>query len=266
MEGIMKTSEAAFASFYKIIQKLRAPDGCPWDREQTPLTLRAHLIEEAYECVDAIDQKDTEHIKEELGDVALLVAMISSMYEESSTFTMADVLDTISEKLIRRHPHVFGETKVDSSGAVLEQWQIIKETVEGREKKDSLMDEVSRSLPPLERAYKLQKKAAKVGFDWTNADQVWDKVHEETDETRAACAEGSHDHIEEEIGDLIFSVVNIARYLKVDPMIALNRSTTKFVNRFKYIEKTMKNTGEIMSAEQFDRMDALWDEAKGKGL
>jgi len=260
-----KTSDS-FARALGVVERLRAPDGCPWDREQTPMTMRGNLIEESYEAVEAINEGDASHVREELGDVFLLAMMLSYMYEQEGAFTVSEVFDGLSDKLIRRHPHVFGESDADTPDAVVKQWNEIKATVEGRGKKDSLMDEVSHALPPLERAYKLQKKAAKVGFDWLRVEDVWAKVEEELEEAREAASGESHDRREEEIGDLLFSVVNISRFLGVDPMIARHRCVAKFVARFKFGEKTMKEKGEAMSRDTFERMDALWDEAKRQGL
>jgi tetrapyrrole methylase family protein/MazG family protein len=188
------------------------------------------------------------------------------MYEQEGSLTLPGILDGLSDKLVRRHPHVFGESDADTPDKVVEQWNQIKETVEGRGKKDSLMDQVSHALPPLERAYKLQKKAAKVGFDWLKVEDVWAKVDEELREAREAAQGNDEGHKEEEIGDLLFSVVNISRFLGVDPMVALHRCIAKFSARFKYVEKAMKADGVAMSADSFERMDGLWDEAKEKGL
>jgi tetrapyrrole methylase family protein/MazG family protein len=261
-----------------VVKRLRAPDGCPWDIEQTPESTRANLIEEAYECVEAINEKDPAHIREELGDVFLLATMLAYMYEQEGAFSVSDSLEEVSDKLIRRHPHVFGDAVAADSAAVLKQWDEIKVKVEGRKTKDSVLDKVSRALPPLERAYQLQKKAAKVGFDWLRAEDVWDKVAEELTETREACGElvasgadgedhggvgeAAREHLEEEIGDLLFSVVNISRFLKVDPAVALHRAIGKFDRRFRHVEKSMKARGHEMCPDTFAEMDALWDEAK----
>jgi tetrapyrrole methylase family protein / MazG family protein len=256
----------AFGRLYSIVARLRAPDGCPWDREQTPKSLRGSVVEEAYELVEAIDEADAAHVAEEAGDLFLLATMIPYMHEEAGDFSVADVLSGISDKLVRRHPHVFGDTKAETPDAVLKQWNEIKEKVEGRRKKDSLLDEVSRALPPLERAYKLQKKAAKVGFDWAEASEVWAKAREELEESEAACeasaASGDRDALEEELGDLLFSAVNLARFLKVDPAIALHAANEKFSRRFRHVEKRMAEAGESLSAANMKRMDAFWDQAK----
>jgi tetrapyrrole methylase family protein/MazG family protein len=257
---------AAFGRLYSIVARLRAPEGCPWDREQTPKSLRGSVVEEAYELVEAIDEGDASHVAEEAGDLFLLATMIPYMHEEAGDFTVADALSGIGDKLVRRHPHVFGDATAETPDAVLRQWNEIKEKVEGRRKKDSLLDEVSRALPPLERAYRLQKKAAKAGFDWAEAAAVWAKAREELEESEAACevsaASGDRDALEEELGDLLFSAVNLSRFLKVDPAIALNAANEKFSRRFRHVEKRMAETGLALSSENMARMDAYWDEAK----
>ena len=263
------TSESgggAFDLLCDVVARLRGPDGCPWDREQDPASLRECLIEETYECIEAIDEKNPAHIREELGDILLVVTMLARMYEEQGLFSAADVSRTICEKLIRRHPHVFGETKVRDSGEVLENWEKIKVEQEGRKPKDSVLDEVSAGLPPLERAWKLQKKAAKAGFDWPNVEGVAGKIQEELAEVMEAVAENAnnptHERIEEELGDLLFSAVNLCRYLKVEPSVALRRTNSKFTERFRYMEKKMKDAGREMKPENLDVMDRYWNEAK----
>jgi len=263
----MNTAEA-FQSLYDIVVRLRGPGGCPWDREQSPQSMRGDLIEETYECIEAIDEKDGPHIREELGDLFLLATMLAYMHEQEGIFSVSDALETVSEKLIRRHPHVFGDTKVSGSAEVLDNWAKIKVEQEGRAPKDSILDEVSRGLPPLERALKLQKKAAKAGFDWPDIEGVIEKIREELEEARAAAASvsanGSEaaEKIEEELGDLLFSVVNLCRFLKVEPSIALQRTNSKFTERFKYVEKKMKAGGMEMKKENLQTMDELWNEAK----
>lgn len=280
-----------------ILRQLRSPEGCPWDREQTPESLRSALIEEVYETVDAINKGDLAHVCEELGDAYLMITMIAEIYEERGDFSIEDVLQGVNEKLIRRHPHVFSTAAADNPDAVAMQWEEIKEKVEGR-RKDSVLDSVSHALPPLERAYRLQKKAAKAGFDWNSAEPVWDKIAEELAETRDAwvarastdaraetasqsetvqqskaavqaetapqseTAARQREHLEEELGDLLFSVVNVARFLKIDPAVAMQRSNAKFDRRFRYVEKNMKDRGSEMCQDSFDEMDALWEDAK----
>lgn len=266
--------ESAFRRLYDIFTRLRAPDGCPWDREQTPKSIRGNLIEEAYECVEAINDGEIDHVKEELGDVMLVATMMAVIYEERGDFTVAEALDTVSDKLVRRHPHVFADAEAETPDAVLRQWNDIKEKVEGRRKKDSVLDSVSKALPPLERAYKLQKAAAKVGFDWPDSDGPWDKLEEELRESREACAaieakaaSGGDDSaekaaLEDELGDLFFSLVNVARKHRVDPAIAMHRALEKFSRRFRHVEKAMAAAGEAMEQGKLEMMDRYWDEAK----
>ena len=287
----MSEAATSFERLYGIVKRLRAPDGCPWDREQSPATLRGDLIEETYETVEAIDQKDPEHVREELGDVFLLVTMIAYMHEQEGSFSVSDALEEVSAKLVRRHPHVFGESDAKTAEEVLAQWAKIKVEQEGRKPKDSILDEVSRALPPLDRAHKMQKKAAKVGFDWPSIDGVWGKIEEELGEAKEACAakaavaekvalvagtgnaaasgsadaaaaDAAHAELEAELGDLLFSVVNVCRYLKVDPSVALHGANVKFYDRFRHVEKRMKENGEAMEKGKLALMDGYWDEAK----
>ena len=257
-------TKEAFGRLYEIVSRLRSPEGCPWDREQTPASIRGNLLEEAFECVEAINEGDSAHIQEELGDLYLLATMLTVMYEETGAFTTADSLRTIAEKLIRRHPHVFGDSTADTPDAVIAQWNDIKEKVEGRRKKDSALDGVSRALPPLERAYKLQKAAAKVGFDWPNHHGTWDKLAEELAECRQVCTakETKLVDIENELGDLLFSAINVARKHHVDPALALHRTIEKFTTRFRHVEKRMKDSGQAMEPGMLAAMDVFWEEAK----
>ncbi|MDR1655917.1 MAG: nucleoside triphosphate pyrophosphohydrolase [Treponema sp.] len=265
----------AFKRLYDVVARLRAPGGCPWDREQNPKTLRGDLIEETYECVEAVDEGDPDHIREELGDLFLLVTMLSYMHEQENSFTVAEVLDTLREKLIRRHPHVFGEAKAQdgaeltskevTSEEVLRNWVRIKVEQEGRRPKDSILDEVSKGLPPMDRSYKLQKKAAKAGFDFLELKGVCAKIREELEEAEKELERGetaAEAALETELGDLLFSVVNLCRYVKIEPSVALQRSNNKFTERFKHVEKRMKEAGMEMKRENLALMDKFWDEAK----
>jgi tetrapyrrole methylase family protein/MazG family protein len=269
----------SFKKLCGIVARLRGPGGCPWDREQTPLSLRGDLIEETYECIEAINENDPSHVKEELGDIFLLVTMLAYMYEQEGTFTISDVLDKLSEKLTRRHPHVFGTSSGGTTLAakpapglttdgVLQNWAKIKVEQEGRKPKDSILDEVSSGLPPLDRAWKLQKKAAKAGFDWPDAAGVIAKTKEELAEVeaavKAAAGKPVDANLEEELGDLLFSAVNLCRFFDVEPSIALQRTNIKFTERFKHVEKRMKGSGEEMIAGNLDIMDNYWNEAKSK--
>jgi len=263
-----RTAEA-FKLFYTVVARLRARDGCPWDLEQTPSSIRGNIIEEAYELAEAITENDSPHMKEETGDLYLLATMVAYMSQQEGRYTVADALYEGARKLIRRHPHVFGEAEVKSPDQVVQQWNEIKERVEGRRKKDSLLDEVHRHLPPLEKAYKLQKKAAKVGFDWKTSQDIWHKLEEELAELEHARiasedAPDARDALEEEFGDLLFTVVNAARLYDVDPSIALHRANEKFSRRFRHVETRMKENHLAMSPEHMEQMDAFWDEAKRK--
>jgi tetrapyrrole methylase family protein/MazG family protein len=268
MSGKTDDSAAAFRRLTGIVTRLREPGGCPWDQEQSPATLRGDLIEETYECVEAIDEKDPSHTAEELGDLFLLVTMISYMYQQEGAFSIADVLNRVGDKLIRRHPHVFGEVKVKDSAEVLDNWAKIKVEKEGRRPKDSILDEVSRALPPLDRAWKLQKKAAKAGFDWPEVMGVIAKIEEELAEVKDAATKalktgGAADAaVEEELGDLLFSVVNFCRFLGVEPSVALQKTNVKFTSRFRYVEKQMRETNQEMKKENLAVMDGFWEEAK----
>jgi tetrapyrrole methylase family protein/MazG family protein len=274
--------DGAFKALYDTVVRLRAPDGCPWDREQTPASLRGDLIEETYECVEAIDEKDPAHIREELGDLYLLATMLAYMHEQEGHFSVEDVLRSVTEKLIRRHPHVFGESRNGSgplsSAEALQNWGKIKVEQEGRKPKDGLLDGVSRGIPPLDRAHRLQKQAAKAGFDWPDSKGVIGKLEEELGETceaigaleaisrrageepgeRTRCQEA----LEEELGDLLFSAVNLCRFLKVDPSAALQGANAKFVRRFSHVEKRMRETGREMNPGNLQAMDSFWEEAK----
>jgi tetrapyrrole methylase family protein/MazG family protein len=259
-----------FERYYETIKTLFGPDGCPWDREQTPESLRTNLAEEMYECVEAIDEGDAGHIREELGDVFSVVMMIAYIFESRGAFTIDDVAGGITDKLVRRHPHVFGDVKVRDSDEVLVNWAKIKRDVEGRAEKASAMDEVSKALPPLERAWKLQKKAAKKGFDWASLDGVLEKLREEIAEAEheienAGEKPGESVPLEEELGDVLFSVVNLCRRLHIDPSMALARTNAKFVNRFKYIEEKCKADGVEMSKDTINTMEQYWQEAKRGG-
>ncbi|MBQ5472035.1 MAG: nucleoside triphosphate pyrophosphohydrolase [Treponema sp.] len=284
----------AFERFLETIQTLRAPGGCPWDREQTPLSMRRDLIEETFEAVDAISQQDSDHAKEELGDVLLNTMMIAYMHEQEDKFAIADSINELTDKLIRRHPHVWPQSEgssqvkgqVKNAEEVLNQWDRIKQNVEGRTG-SSILDEVPQGFPPLLKAYKFQKKAAKKGFDWNQLEPVIDKVKEELQEVQQAHADlvqinsenkepftlkstpeidKAQLHVEEEIGDLLFAVVNYARKLGVDPETALNRTNQKFYNRFTYVEKQMQENNIPMDIEHLAQEDEFWNQAKKLGL
>lgn len=291
LKGEFNTAAKAFNRLYNVVKILRCPEGCPWDKEQTPLSMRRDLIEETFEAIDAITQEDSFHAKEELGDVMLNATMISYMYEQKGDFSVAEVLNELAEKLIRRHPHVFPEsegsvcanTPVKNGEQVLNQWDRIKENLEGR-KTECILDEVPQGFPPLLKAYKMQKKAAKKGFDWDNVEDVKAKITEELAEVEEARlkvnellknqdvhvfemksskeADEAQKELEGEIGDLLFAVVNYARHLGVDPETALNATNTKFHKRFSYVQKKMEENEIPMIQENLSKMDEFWNEAK----
>lgn len=245
-----------------VIKTLRSPDGCPWDIVQTHKSLRRNLIEEVYEVIEAIDLEDEKLLCEELGDLLMQVVFHARMAEEAKMFSMQDVIDGITEKLIRRHPHVFGDVNVKDAGEVLTNWEAIKRA----EKKDrtSVLDGIPKDLPALMSAYKLQHKAAKVGFDWPDIDPVWDKLEEELHELEEAIADGKVEKIEEELGDVLFTVVNIARFLKIDAEVALTGTNRKFKKRFSYIEAKVKAKHQRWENLSLIDLDELWQEAKAQ--
>ena len=263
------SSEAAasFERLFSIIQRLRGPDGCPWDKEQSPRTLRPSLLEEAWECISAIDNGDDANMEEELGDLYLLVTMMAWMKEQESSFSVSSALAHISDKLVRRHPHVFGTSAATSVEQVLTQWDAIKaheKASRGEPGPASALDRVSVSLPPLERSVELQKKAAKVGFDWPDPAPVWGKIDEELHELREALAGHDERRIEEEAGDLLFSVVNLSRLLKISPETALHRTNMKFERRFREVERRCAARGIAPADAGLELLDSLWNEVKSQ--
>lgn len=254
-----RETDKLFFEYLTVVRRLRKD--CPWDREQTHQSIRHSLIEEAYEVVEAIDHNDLGELKKELGDLLLHVAFHAIMAEEKEAFNIEDVLKSSMEKLIRRHPHVFGETKVESAGHVKANWEKIKMS-EGRE---SLMDGVPKELPSLLRAHRLQEKASKVGFDWKEKRHVWEKVREEIDELHHSENKGTPEETEEEFGDLLFALVNYSRFLNVNPENALRKSTEKFIRRFQGIERELKRRGRRVEESTLEEMDKLWDAGKKSG-
>lgn len=244
----------------EIVQILRAPGGCPWDAEQTHESIRRNFLEEAYEAVEAIDEGSPDHLKEELGDVLLQVVFHARMEEEHGSFSLDDVADGICKKLIYRHPHVFGEVSVSGSGEVLHNWEELKRREKHQSTHTQALDSVARSLPALWRAEKVQKKARKAGFDWPDFSGASDKLSEELSEFKAAAA-GNGD-VEEELGDLLFSAVNAARFVKVDPEEALRRATDKFISRFRAVETQAARLGRPMEEMTLPELDKLWEQAK----
>lgn len=244
-----------------IMHRLRAPGGCPWDAEQTHGSLVTNLIEEAYETVDAIQRCDMEHLEEELGDLLLQVVFHSELAEEAKRFNLDDVARGISEKLVRRHPHVFGESSAGTSDAVLQQWDEIKRGEKGTTDQPYLHG-VGKGLPALLRASKLQKKAAKVGFDWPTQTGVLAKIREEILELEAAVDEQDLAAVDEELGDLLFSVVNLARFRKLDPEMVMAAANEKFERRFNEMESRLKAKGKTLEQASEAEMDDAWEAAK----
>ena len=260
-------TESKFTDFVGIVKRLRKE--CPWDREQTNDSIKANTIEEAYEVVEAIDNKNYEELKKELGDLLLHVVFHTQIAEEGNYFKIDDVIDSIKEKLIRRHPHVFGEVKVADSNEVKKNWEEIK-LGEGRE---SVLEGVPFNLPALQRAHRLQEKAAKVGFDWAKKEDVWKKVIEEIEEMHEIenlksqnlnkeKVEELQAKLEKEVGDVFFAMVNYARFLGINPEDALRRTNDKFIKRFDYVQKKVKETGKAINESNLEEMDKYWNESK----
>lgn len=244
-----------------VMAKLRGEHGCPWDKAQTHQTLRRFLLEEVYEMLDAIDQQDVQGIREELGDVLYQVVIHARIAEEQGLFSAQDVVKDIAEKMIRRHPYVFGEKSLENIGASMLNWDRLKQG-EQRQHHTHLLDGVVKGLPSLLQAYKLQEKAAKVGFEWNEIDEVFDKFQEEWQELRSAIKEQELDHIEEEAGDVLFVFANICRRLKIEPECALHRANTKFRRRFSYVEERVQSSSRSWSDFSLDELDSFWNEAK----
>lgn len=251
-----------FDKLLHIMKALRAPNGCPWDRQQTHASIKSQLIEEAYELLEAIDENDPTAIAEELGDLLLHIAFHIQIAEENNEFTADTVIDGINTKLIRRHPHVFSDAHAATPHDVLKQWEEIKKK---EKKRKSILDGIPRHLPAVLRACKLQQRAAHVGFDWDNFKDVIAKLHEELDEFEEARKAQDAKHMEEELGDALFSLINVARYVGSNPEDALQGTMQKFIDRFQYIEKTLLQQGSSIEQADLKTMDALWNEAKRRG-
>ena len=245
-----------------IMRILRAPGGCPWDAEQNHETIKKNLIEETYEVIEAVNKQDTELLKEELGDVLLQVVFHAAMEEEKGVFDFTDVADGICKKLIERHPHVFGETVISGVDDVLTNWDSIKRKTKGQKTTTQSMLSVPRELPALMRATKLQKKAADVGFDWSDVSGALDKLQEEIDELRQAVENRDSENMSEELGDVLFSAVNVSRFIKTDAEEALTAASDKFLARFTTVEKLAGERNIDMKSSTLEELDKLWDEAK----
>ena len=254
----MKRSQQLFAfeRLLDIMDELR--EQCPWDRKQTFESLRHLTIEETYELGDAILDNDLQEIKKELGDLLLHIVFYAKIGSEQNAFDIGDVANEICDKLINRHPHIYGDTKVDDADQVIKNWESIK-LKEGR---NSVLEGVPKSLPALVKAFRIQEKAAGVGFEWDNAEDVLDKVKEEITEFNQEVEDQNLDKMEDEFGDVLFSLINYARYLKINPELALERTNKKFIKRFKYIEESAKNEGKVINELTLDQMEVFWNKAK----
>lgn len=256
-----EASGTSFSRLVDIVARLRAPDGCPWDREQTPQSATPYLIEEAHEAAEAIDSGDPKAMREELGDLLLQVVFQSQMIADTSgAFTVGDVAREVTEKLIRRHPHVFGDTKVSGTDEVLVNWEKIKQ--QEKSARQSMLDGLPKALPALLKAYRLGQKAARVGFDWPDIEGVLQKISEEIRELHEARTTHDERRIEDEFGDLLFTLANLGRHLDIDPEGALRRATDRFMQRFQWMEHEATRRGLVLNALDAAQWDALWEEAK----
>ncbi|MGD7046462.1 nucleoside triphosphate pyrophosphohydrolase [Jeotgalibacillus proteolyticus] len=262
--------EQAYGEFFKlrqIIAVLRSPDGCPWDREQTHESLKKHLIEEAYELLEAIDQKDIDHITEELGDVLLQVMLHAQIGEDDGYFTIQDVIRTLTEKMIRRHPHVFGDKEAKTADDVRSNWQSIKQQEKGTQQEaPSLLKGKGSGMPALMQAVELQKAAAKAGFDWDDRSGAWDKLEEEWQEFQEEVANGNKEASFKEFGDVLFALVNVSRFHDIYPEEALVSANQKFISRFSFVEKKVLESGRTFNSYTLAELDEYWKEAKNLGL
>ena len=259
----MATKTKNIARLLKIMARLRGPGGCPWDREQSHQSIRHNLIEECYEALDALDARKMNDFRDELGDLLLQVVFHAQMASEKGTFDFDAVAKSISDKLVHRHPHVFGKTKAENSAEVLKQWEAIKKS-EKNSTSIVHLEDIPKHLPALLKADKVQRKVARVGFDWKRAKDVIAKVEEEVRELKGALASNNRKHVEEELGDLLFAVVNLTRFENLQAEELLNRATAKFVKRFQQIEKAVHASGRQLEHCSLEELDALWESAKHK--
>ena len=258
---------ASIGNLTKVIKKLRSPSGCPWDREQTREKMGYYLIEEAHEVKEAIDEGSSLRIKEELGDLLFQLLTIIEMSEERDEFSLSQVIEQARDKMVRRHPHVFGKRSVNDANEVVANWvQIKKQEKKEGEKEDSIVSGIPKSIPSLHRAYLITQRASRVGFDWEEKKGVLKKLKEEVKELESAVSEEDRDRIIHEMGDLLFSVVNLGRFLEISPESALNKAVDRFISRFQYIEQRLKEKGKDPSQSTLEEMDQLWEEAKKAGI
>jgi MazG family protein len=258
---------ASIGNLTKVIKKLRSPSGCPWDREQTREKMGYYLIEEAHEVKEAIDEGSSLRIKEELGDLLFQLLTIIEMSEERDEFSLSQVIEQARDKMVRRHPHVFGKRSVNDANEVVANWvQIKKQEKKEGEEEDSIVSGIPQSIPSLHRAYLITQRASRVGFDWEEKKGVLKKLKEEVKELESAVSEEDRDRIIHEMGDLLFSVVNLGRFLEISPESALNKAVDRFISRFQYIEQRLKEKGKDPSQSTLKEMDQLWEEAKKAGI
>lgn len=250
-----------FLELLDIVERLRGPDGCPWDKEQTHESLLPYFIEEAYEVLESVDEKDWINLQEELGDVLLHIALQTQIAKEGGKFNIIDSLKTVNEKLIRRHPHVFGDKKAKGSSDAKQNWERMKHV---EKKRESRLDGVPNALPALTRSHRLQQKASYAGFDWSQIDEVWKKLDEEIIELKNAHDQGNIEEIKEEIGDVLFSVVNLARHLDIPAEDMLRKANRKFVRRFTKVEEELEAKGKKLEDSTLEEMDEVWERVKKK--
>lgn len=251
----------------QLIKKLRAPDGCPWDRQQKKEDIGKYILEEAYEVIDSLDKADPQALKEELGDLLFQILFLAEMNDEADFFSLDDVMDGINKKMIRRHPHVFGNRKVNSIQDVKDNWQQIKnQERNNKNDKKSVFSSIPRSFPALKRAQKITSIASTYGFDWDDPQVVFNKLKEELREFDNAVKKGNADKIEEELGDILFTIVNLSRFLSIDAETALSKTTEKFLRRFSYVTEQLSSIGITPAEATLTQMDALWNESKSKDL
>ncbi|MCP3922252.1 MAG: nucleoside triphosphate pyrophosphohydrolase [Desulfobacterales bacterium] len=253
-----------FSDIKKILKQLRGKDGCPWDKKQTVKTLSVSIEEELYELIDSLESGDPGNISEELGDVMFLIVFIANIFEENKKFSIKDVIQKNAEKLIRRHPHVFGDEVAETESDVLKKWEGIKRQERAENSVESILDSVPYKMPPLKKAYSVSDRTARNGFDWDDMDGVLKKVDEELDELKEAIKIKDKSEIEMEFGDLLFTLTNVARHAKIHPDTALRSSINKFENRFRYMEKSVKKNGNTLETISRSEIDKEWNLAKDK--
>lgn len=252
-----------FLALMDVLRRLRAPDGCPWDREQTPETIKKYILEEAHELTEAVEQGKASEVCEELGDLYFLLLFLADLYQEKGDFVLKDALEKIKEKMIRRHPHIFAHVTVRGSEDVVANWQAIKaKEAEKKGERKSALGNLPRSLPSLQRAFRIGERASRVGFDWQDADGVLEKVREEMDELEHAIRSGSSKEIEDEVGDLLFAAASLARKLGINPEDALKKGLDKFSRRFYRLEEQVARSGRQVSDLSMDELDRIWENIK----